>query len=82
MPKLTEVEIIDKLRRPRAGSGMATSGPDVAIPVISSRIEFVNQVALLIEKTDHYPDIHVSFRNVRLGCPHRRGRVDHISTSP
>ena len=35
-------------------------------PSFRRAIEFVNQVAALIEKTDHYPDILVSFRNVRL----------------
>jgi 4a-hydroxytetrahydrobiopterin dehydratase len=35
-------------------------------PSFRRAIEFVNQVSALIEKTDHYPDIHLSFRNVRV----------------
>ena len=67
MPKLTEVEIIDKLTEAK---GWERHGDMLVrtwqFPSFRRAIEFVNQVALLIEKTDHYPDIHVSFRNVRL----------------
>ena len=35
-------------------------------PSFRRAIEFVNQVASLIEKTDHYPEIHINFRNVRV----------------
>jgi len=35
-------------------------------PSFRRAIEFVNHVSALIEKMDHYPDIHVSFRNVRV----------------
>ncbi len=67
MSKLTEREIVEKL--PKA-KGWERHGDMLVrtwqFPSFRRAIEFVNQVALLIEKTDHYPDIHVSFRNVRL----------------
>ena len=67
MSKLTDSEILDKL--PEA-KGWERHGDMLVrtwqFPSFRRAIEFVNQVALLIEKTDHYPDIHVSFRNVRL----------------
>ena len=67
MSKLTEAEILEKL--PEA-KGWERHGDMLVrtwqFPSFRRAIEFVNQVAPLIEKTDHYPDIHVSFRNVRL----------------
>jgi 4a-hydroxytetrahydrobiopterin dehydratase len=35
-------------------------------PSFRRAIEFVNQLSAVIEKSEHYPDIHVSFRNVQL----------------
>ena len=35
-------------------------------PSFRRSIEFVNQIAALIEKLDHYPDIHINFRKVRV----------------
>jgi 4a-hydroxytetrahydrobiopterin dehydratase len=67
MSKLSESEIIDKL--PEA-KGWERHGDMLVrtwqFPSFRRAIEFVNHVATLIEKTDHYPDITVSFRNVRL----------------
>jgi 4a-hydroxytetrahydrobiopterin dehydratase len=67
MSKLSEAAILEKLP---AAKGWIRHG-DMLIrtwqfPSFRRAIEFVNQVAVLIEKTDHYPDIVVSFRNVRL----------------
>jgi 4a-hydroxytetrahydrobiopterin dehydratase len=67
MPKLTEAEIVEKL--PDA-KGWERHGDMLVrtwqFPSFRRAIEFVNQVASLVDKTDHYPDIHVSFRNVRI----------------
>ncbi len=67
MSKLTEAEIALKL--PEA-KGWERHGDMLVrtwqFPSFRRAIEFVNQVAALVEKTEHYPDIHVSFRNVRL----------------
>ena len=67
MSKLTEAEIIEKL--PEA-KGWERHGDMLVrtwqFPSFRRAIEFVNQVAAMIEKTGHYPDIHVSFRNVRI----------------
>ncbi len=67
MFKLSEAEIHAKLADAR---GWDRHG-DMLIrtwqfPSFRRTIEFVNQVSALIEKTDHYPDIHVSFRHVRV----------------
>jgi 4a-hydroxytetrahydrobiopterin dehydratase len=35
-------------------------------PSFRRAIEFVNQVAAMMEKNDHYPDLEVSFRTVRV----------------
>jgi 4a-hydroxytetrahydrobiopterin dehydratase len=67
MSKLTEAEILGKLQDAK---GWERHG-DMLVRTwqfssFRRAIEFVNQVAALIEKSDHYPDITVSFRNVRL----------------
>jgi 4a-hydroxytetrahydrobiopterin dehydratase len=67
MAKLTEAEILDRMA---VAKGWERHGDMLVrtwqFPSFRRAIEFVNQVAQLIEKTDHYPDIHVSFRSVRL----------------
>jgi len=67
MSKLSEAEIHEKLPNAR---GWERHGDMLVrtwqFPSFRRAIEFVNQVSALIEKTDHYPDIHVSFRNVRV----------------
>ena len=67
MSKLSEAEIHEKLPDAR---GWDRHGDMLVrtwqFPSFRRAIEFVNQVSALIEKTDHYPDIHVSFRNVRV----------------
>jgi 4a-hydroxytetrahydrobiopterin dehydratase len=67
MAKLSEAEIADKL--PEA-KGWERHGDMLVrtwqFPSFRRALEFVNQTAALIEKTDHYPDIIMSFRNVRL----------------
>jgi 4a-hydroxytetrahydrobiopterin dehydratase len=67
MSKLTEAQILAKL--PDA-KGWERHGDMLVrtwqFPSFRRAIEFVDQVAALVEKTDHYPDIHVNFRNVRL----------------
>ena len=67
MSKLTEAEIIEKL--PEA-KGWERHG-DMLVRTwqfasFRRAIEFVNQIAPLVEKNGHYPDIHISFRSVRL----------------
>jgi 4a-hydroxytetrahydrobiopterin dehydratase len=67
MSKLTENEVSERL--PDA-KGWERHGDMLVrtwqFPSFRRAIEFVNQVSALIEKTEHYPDIHVSFRNVQL----------------
>ncbi|HMF38689.1 MAG TPA: 4a-hydroxytetrahydrobiopterin dehydratase [Isosphaeraceae bacterium] len=67
MSKLSEAEIHEKLP---AAKGWERHGDMLVrtwqFPSFRRAIEFVNHVSALIEKTDHYPDIHVSFRNVRV----------------
>ena len=67
MSKLSEAEILDKLT---AAQGWERHGDMLVrtwqFPSFRRSIEFVNHVAVLSEKTDHYPDIVVSFRNVRI----------------
>lgn len=67
MSKLTETEIIEKLP---GAKGWERHG-DMLIRTwqfssFRRAIEFVDQIAPLVEKTGHFPDIHISFRTVRL----------------
>jgi 4a-hydroxytetrahydrobiopterin dehydratase len=67
MPKLSEPEILAKM--PMA-KGWDRHG-DMLIrswqfPSFRRALEFVNQVAALAEKSDHHPDIILSYRKVRL----------------
>jgi len=67
MSRLSEAEIVDKLS---AAKGWERYGDMLVrtwqFPSFRRAIEFVNHVAALLEKTDHYPDIVVSFRHVRI----------------
>ncbi len=67
MSKLSEAEIIERL--PRA-KGWDRHGDMLVrtwqFPSFRRAIEFVNSVAALIEKHDHYPDVIVTFRTVRI----------------
>ena len=67
MSKLSEAEIHERLTDAKGWDRLG----DMLVRTWQFRhsaahIEFVNQVSALIEKMDHYPDIHVSFRHVRV----------------
>ena len=67
MSKFTEAEIDQRL--PEA-KGWQRHGDMLVrtwqFPSFRRSIEFVNQVAALIEKTEHYPEIHINYRDVRV----------------
>jgi 4a-hydroxytetrahydrobiopterin dehydratase len=67
MSKLTEAEIADKLP---SAKGWERHGDMLVrtwqFPSFRRSLEFVNLAAALFEKADHYPDLNVSFRNVRI----------------
>ena len=67
MSKLSESEILARL--PMA-KGWERHGDMLVrtwqFPSFRRAMEFVNQVAALIEKTEHYPDLVVTYRNVRI----------------
>jgi 4a-hydroxytetrahydrobiopterin dehydratase len=67
MSKLSEAEIVARL--PDA-KGWERHGDMLVrtwqFPSFRRAMEFVNQVAALIEKTDHHPDLIVQYRNVRI----------------
>ena len=67
MSKLSEPEILDRL--PMA-KGWDRHGDMLVrtwqFPSFRRAMEFVNQVAAIIEKTDHYPDLIVTYRSVRI----------------
>jgi 4a-hydroxytetrahydrobiopterin dehydratase len=67
MQKLSEAEIIERLPKARDwerhGDMLVRTWQ---FPSFRRAIEFVNSVAAVIEKTDHHPDIVVSYRTVRL----------------
>jgi 4a-hydroxytetrahydrobiopterin dehydratase len=67
MPKLSESEI---LARMPAAKGWERHGDMLVrswqFPSFRRALEFVNQVAALAEKSDHHPDIVLSYRKVRL----------------
>jgi 4a-hydroxytetrahydrobiopterin dehydratase len=67
MSKYTEAEVHERL--PEA-KGWERHGDMLVrtwqFPSFRRAIEFVNHVAALIETIDHYPDIHISFRKVRV----------------
>jgi 4a-hydroxytetrahydrobiopterin dehydratase len=67
MAKLSEPEIVAKMPTAkgwdRHGDMLVRSWQ---FPSFRRALEFVNQVAALAEKTDHHPDIILSYRKVRL----------------
>jgi 4a-hydroxytetrahydrobiopterin dehydratase len=67
MSKLNEAEILARLP---AAKGWERHGDMLVrtwqFPSFRRAIEFVNLVASPIEKTDHYPDLIVSYRSVRI----------------
>jgi 4a-hydroxytetrahydrobiopterin dehydratase len=67
MPKLTETEILDRLPRAknwdRHGDMLVRTWQ---FPSFRRAMEFANNVATLIEKTDHYPEFIVNYRTVRI----------------
>lgn len=67
MPKLIESEILEKLQGARSwqrhGDMLVRTWQ---FPSFRRAIDFVNQVAGLVDQGDRYPDIQVNFRNVRL----------------
>jgi 4a-hydroxytetrahydrobiopterin dehydratase len=67
MAKLSEPEILAKMP---AAKGWERHGDMLVrswqFPSFRRALEFVNQVAALAEKSDHHPDIVLSYRKVRL----------------
>ncbi|MHB1561473.1 MAG: 4a-hydroxytetrahydrobiopterin dehydratase [Isosphaeraceae bacterium] len=67
MSKLSEPEILARL--PMA-KGWDRHGDMLVrtwqFPSFRRAMEFVNQVAAVLEKHDHYPDLVVSYRSVRI----------------
>ena len=67
MAKLSEAEILERL--PTA-KGWERHGDMLVrtwqFPSFRRAIEFTNRVASIMEKTDHYPDLIVNYRTVRI----------------
>jgi len=67
MSKLSEAEIIERL--PTA-KGWDRHGDMLVrtwqFPSFRRAMEFVNQVAALLDKSDHHPDLIVQYRTVRI----------------
>jgi 4a-hydroxytetrahydrobiopterin dehydratase len=67
MVKLSEPEILAKMP---IAKGWERHGDMLVqswhFPSFRRALEFVNQVAALAEKSDHHPDIILSYRTVRL----------------
>ena len=67
MQKLSEAEILERLPKAkdweRHGDMLVRSWQ---FPSFRRAMEFVNQVAALSEKTDHHPDLVMSYRTVRI----------------
>ncbi|MGP0068428.1 MAG: 4a-hydroxytetrahydrobiopterin dehydratase [Isosphaeraceae bacterium] len=67
MSKLSEAEIVARL--PMA-KGWERHGDMLVrtwqFPSFRRAMEFVNQVAPLVEKNDHYPDLVLNYRTVRI----------------
>jgi 4a-hydroxytetrahydrobiopterin dehydratase len=67
MSKFSETEIVARLP---GAKGWERHGDMLVrtwqFPSFRRAMEFVNQVAALIEKTDHHPDLIVQYRNVRI----------------
>ncbi len=67
MPKLSEAEIDERM--PLA-KGWERHGDMLVrtwnFPSFRRSMEFVNEVAALIEKSEHHPDLVIAFRTVRI----------------
>ncbi len=67
MSKLNEAEILERLPRAknweRHGDMLVRTWQ---FPSFRRALEFTNNVAALIEKTEHYPDLILNYRNVRI----------------
>jgi 4a-hydroxytetrahydrobiopterin dehydratase len=67
MSKLSEAEIAERLPKAKAwdrhGDMLVRTWQ---FPSFRRAMEFVNNVAALIEKMDHYPDVIVTYRTVRI----------------
>ena len=67
MSKLSEAEILERLPKAknwdRHGDMLVRTWQ---FPSFRRALEFVNHVAALLEKTDHYPDLIVNYRTVRI----------------
>ena len=67
MSKLSEPEIVARLPMAR---GWERHGDMLVrtwqFPSFRRALEFVNQVAALLEKAEHYPDLVLSYRTVRI----------------
>jgi 4a-hydroxytetrahydrobiopterin dehydratase len=67
MSKLSEAEILDRLPRAknweRHGDMLVRTWQ---FPSFRRALEFVNHVAAMLEKTDHYPELNLSYRTVRI----------------
>jgi 4a-hydroxytetrahydrobiopterin dehydratase len=67
MSKLSEAEILERLPRAknweRHGDMLVRTWQ---FPSFRRALEFINRVAALLEKTDHYPDLIVTYRTVRI----------------
>ena len=67
MSKLSESQVLERLP---AAKGWERHGDMLLrtwqFPSFRRAMEFVNQVAALIEKSDHYPEVSVSYRTVRI----------------
>lgn len=67
MAKMHESEVLNNLRAAKAwerhGDMLVRSWQ---FPTFRRALEFVNQIAAMAEKSDHFPDIVLSYRDVRL----------------
>ena len=67
MSKLSEAEILERLPRAknweRHGDMLVRTWQ---FPSFRRALEFVNHVAALLEKREHYPDLVVNYRTVRI----------------
>lgn len=67
MSKLSEAEIVERMplakEWERHGDMLVRTWN---FPSFRRSMEFVNEVAALIEKHDHHPDLVISFRTVRI----------------
>jgi 4a-hydroxytetrahydrobiopterin dehydratase len=67
MSKLTEVEILERL----PGAKNWDRHGDMLVrawqfPSFRRALEFINNVAVILEKADHYPDLVLTYRTVRI----------------